>query len=193
MGMLLVVRCFQLLRNPVVIVSLLLAGAWFFLSPSTTAVSSPDGGFTYPGYDVRGVEDFTIEARVLSRQNYHMGREADLSPTDLAIGWGPMADESILADFQISQRNRWYFWKARQMPISRNEVITHSANVHIIPANADVSDALSQVRTNDQVRLVGQLVDVNGDDGWRWRTSRSRSDTGNGSCEVLWLERLEFI
>ncbi len=189
----LVVRCLQVLRNPLVIVSFLLACAWFFLSPSTTAVSSPDGKFAYPGYDVRGVEEFRMEARVLSRENYHTGREAELSPTDLAIGWGPMADDSILANFQISQRNRWYFWKAREMPISRNEVITHSANVHIIPANTDARDALSRVRTNDQVRLVGQLVDIDGDDGWRWRTSRTRSDTGNGSCEVLWLERLEFI
>ncbi|MCH8139988.1 MAG: hypothetical protein E2O61_11475 [Gammaproteobacteria bacterium] len=182
-----------MLRHPLVIVSLILAGAWFFLSPSTTAVSAPDGGFTYPGYDVRKVEEFTIEARVLSVENYSLGREADLSPTDLAIGWGPMAEESILANFQISQRNRWYFWKARQMPISRSEVITHSANVHIIPANVAARDALAQVRTNDQIRLVGQLVDVDADDGWRWRTSRSRSDTGNGSCEVLWLERLELI
>ena len=139
------------------------------------------------------VEPFTVEARILSRENYHMGREADLSPTDLAIGWGPMAEESIIAEFQISQRNRWYFWKTQKMPISRNEVITHSANVHIIPGNAEARKALAQVKANDQVRLVGQLVDVDAQDGWRWRTSRSRSDTGSGSCEVLWLERLEWI
>ena len=142
---------------------------------------------------MRPVEAFTMEARVLSVENYRFGREADLSPTDLAIGWGPMAKEEIIADFQISQRNRWYFWKTQRMPISRSEVITHSANVHIIPANADAADALERVRANDKVRLVGQLVDVDADDGWRWRTSRSRSDTGNGSCEVLWLERLELI
>ncbi|MCZ6617657.1 MAG: hypothetical protein O7E57_05950 [Gammaproteobacteria bacterium] len=182
-----------MLRHPLVIVSFVLAGAWFFLNQSTGAVSSPDGGFAYPGYDVRSVEAFTIEARVLSRENYHLGRESDLSPTDLALGWGPMADESILADFEISQRNRWYFWQARHMPISRNEVISHSANVHMIPANAEARNALARVKTNDRVRIVGQLVDIDADDGWHWRTSRSRSDTGNGSCEVLWLERLELI
>lgn len=168
-------------------------GAWFFLSPSTNAVSSLDGEFVYPGYEMRPVEDFTIEARVLSRENYRLGREADLSPTDLAIGWGPMAEMPILEKFEFSQRNRWYFWKAREMPISPSEVISHSANVHIIPANAEAADALAQVSADDEVRLIGQLVDVDADDGWRWRTSRSRSDTGAGSCEVLWLERLEWI
>lgn len=181
------------MARPLIVISLLLAVAWLFLSPSTDAVYAPDGGFAYPGYDVRTVESFTIEARVLSRENYSMGREADLSPTDLALGWGPMAEEEVIADFQISQRNRWYYWKTQTMPISRTEVIRHSANVHIIPGNSDVAEALARVREEDRVRLVGRLVDVHAEDGWRWRTSRSRSDTGGGSCELLWLERLEWI
>ena len=182
-----------MLRNPLVLGALILASIWYATGSSTEAISSPDGELAYPGYKVYPVENFTIEARILSRENYRIGREADLSPTDLAIGWGPMAEQNILDKFQISQRNRWYFWKARKLPISRQEVTTHSANMHIIPGNTQVANALKKVKADDQVRLVGQLVDVDAEDGWRWRTSRSRSDTGNGSCEVLWLERLEWI
>lgn len=28
--------------------------------------------------------------------------------------------------------------------------------------------------------------------GWRWRSSLSREDTGDGSCELVWVERLEL-
>ena len=46
----------------------------------------------------------------------------------------------------------------------------------------------------DVAKLSGELVDVNvhrgGYSGW-WRTSLSRNDTGNGSCEVLYLRRLK--
>ena len=34
----------------------------------------------------------------------------------------------------------------------------------------------------------GQLVDIDTDSGWRWRTSLSRDDTGGGSCEIVYLQ-----
>jgi len=43
------------------------------------------------------------------------------------------------------------------------------------------------------IRVTGRLVDILGDDGWRWRSSRSRTDTGNGSCELLLLEHIDWI
>src|SRR5660397_42121 len=43
-------------------------------------------------YDLIVLADFDIEARVLSKTLYHSGREADLSPVDLALGWGAMSD-----------------------------------------------------------------------------------------------------
>jgi hypothetical protein len=33
-------------------------------------------------------------------------------------------------------------------------------------------------------------VDISAEDGWRWRSSRSRTDTGNGACELILLERI---
>jgi hypothetical protein len=28
-------------------------------------------------------------------------------------------------------------------------------------------------------------------DGWRWRSSLTREDVGNGACELVWVERIE--
>ena len=52
---------------------------------------------------------FNIRARVLSRENYYLGAEADLAPVDLALGWGPMSDQAVLDRISISQGSRWYF------------------------------------------------------------------------------------
>jgi hypothetical protein len=41
------------------------------------------------------------------------------------------------------------------------------------------------------VTVSGYLVDVRGANGFTWKTSLSRSDTGDGSCEIVWVERLE--
>jgi hypothetical protein len=55
-----------------------------------------------------------------------------------------------------------------------------------------VDSALKSVSADDVVSLWGYLVEVRGDDGWKWRSSLSRHDTGGGSCEVVWVERLEI-
>ncbi len=43
------------------------------------------------------------------------------------------------------------------------------------------------------IRLTGYLVQVHGRDGYRWASSLSRADTGVGSCEVIWVESLEWL
>jgi hypothetical protein len=39
------------------------------------------------------------------------------------------------------------------------------------------------------VHMEGYLVRVDGPDGFQWASSLSRSDTGNGACELFWVER----
>ena len=63
---------------------------------------------------------------------------------------------------------------------------------HMIPAHAAVARKLNQVRPGHIVRLRGYLVAVSADDGWQWRSSLSRTDTGNGACELMWVESVEF-
>ena len=50
--------------------------------------------------------DFSLDARVLSRQDYHFGTESDLSPTDLALGWDRMSDTAIIDQLDLSQSAR---------------------------------------------------------------------------------------
>ena len=53
--------------------------------------------------------DYNIVARVLSREDYTFDAGASLSPTDLAVGWGPMSHETVLNKMDISQNNRFFF------------------------------------------------------------------------------------
>ncbi len=87
------------------------------------------------GYQITPLADFHVEARVLSAEHYWMDHEADLAPVDLALGWGPMSDEAVLDKITISQSNRFYFWRLESFPIPREDIETHSANMHMIPAN----------------------------------------------------------
>ena len=177
--------------NRYVIIALVaLAGWWLTSQPSTQAVVLPDGSFAYPGYVFSNPEFFELEARVLSVKDYSSGRESELSPTDLALGWGRMMDDDVVSKIDVSQRGRWYHWRTNDYPIPHTEIAHSSANMHMIPANEAVARALSEVDESDRIHLVGQLVDISAEDGWRWRSSRSRTDTGNGACELILLERI---
>lgn len=136
---------------------------------------------------------FGLESRVLGTQRYRIGREADVSNLDLALGWGPMADPEILAHFSISQSGRFYFWRARELPIPAAEVTRSSANMHMIAASPEVRAELRRLRPGDHLRLHGVLTDVHWADGRYWKTSLTREDSGNGACEVVWVHRLERI
>lgn len=181
------------MRNLSVFLLALAAVWWYLSSPNTQAVALPDGTLNYPEYRIEPVEEFTLEARVLSRQDYRSGRESELSPTDLALGWGPMADPAILASFDINQGNRWFTWKAERLPITRSEIVSSATNMHFIPASDAAAVQLREVAVHDRIRLHGRLVDVSAADGWRWQTSRSRSDSGRGACELLLLDRIEWL
>jgi hypothetical protein len=139
-------------------------------------------------YQIRALAEFALEARVLGREDYRFDVGAELAPVDLALGWGPMSDSTVLARIAIHQRNRFYYWFTATFPIPRRDIETHSANMHLIPASRAVADRLKSVRPGHIVSLGGYLVDVRRDDGWRWRSSLSREDTGAGACELVWVE-----
>jgi hypothetical protein len=191
------------------IASVLLLGAsafWFWydpfvsVGPGMTAPNDPvqenlneNGMMMVDDFFLTPMATFQIEARVLSTQRYRSGRESDLSPLDLTLGWGPMSDETNLEKIDIRQSARFYFWKTDRFPIPRKDIETHSANMHMIPSNDRVESLLKQIKPGETVTITGKLVNVEAADGWRWRTSLTRNDTGNGACEIVYVEKVEII
>jgi hypothetical protein len=128
--------------------------------------------------------DFDATVRILRREEYSLGAMASLVPTDFAVGWGRMSDSAVLERIEISQANRFYFWRTQDWPLDREEIESHSANWHVIAANDAVRSVLDGLRAGNVVQLRGRLVDVEGREG-SMPTSLSRSDTGAGACEIL--------
>jgi hypothetical protein len=137
---------------------------------------------------------YDITARVLSREDYSFDVLADLIPEDLALGWGAMSDNRILRDFKITQGARFYGWRPlTDLPIPRQEVISHSANTHVIPSDSLIRSQLERVRVGQVVHLTGLLVDGVRGDGEYVHTSLTRDDSGAGACEVMLVERVEIL
>jgi hypothetical protein len=131
---------------------------------------------------------FSVDARVLSSKTYRSDREAKYAPIDLALAWGRMREDVVLASLDITQSGRWYRYRWRdQPPLPVEEMVRSSANMHMIPSTPAVADALESLSEDDRVRIDGWLVQVEARDGWRWRSSLSREDSGAGGCEVVYV------
>jgi hypothetical protein len=182
-------------------------GAWNWLS--NRPVKAPDGVLA-PGEPLQGeVPDgatlpsgrwtlkvrahYRITARILGLERYHLDALASLIPEDLALGWGPMSENRILQSIDISQSDRFYFWRAAAgEPLAKDAIIAHSANTHVIPENPLIARQLSHLRRGEVVTLTGDLVDGVRDDGLRIKTSLVRTDTGAGACEVMLVREVDI-
>lgn len=197
------------MRNwrPWVLLAILVVAGWYWWSgrpiaradgviapddPVQTDFDSPPPTIAFKDATLHPLAKFSLTARVLSRENYRFDAESDLSPTDLAFGWGRMSDTAVLQHLKIGQGGRFYYWSTQQFPIPQREIETHSANMHMLPANALVAYELKRVRAGDVVTLDGLLVEADKAGGWRWRSSMTRNDTGDGACEVVYVESLSI-
>lgn len=160
--------------------------------PEQLALDEAAPTFEHDGYRITPLARFRLQARVLSREDYRYDAMAGLIPTDLALGWGRMSDSAVLKDIEISQGGRFYFWHVQKFPIPEREIISHSANMHLIPADEAVRGRLAEVRRGQVIALRGELVEVRSPAGATLRSSLRRDDSGAGACEVIWVEDLEL-
>lgn len=137
---------------------------------------------------------YVLRGAVVSRETYSSGWNAALSPCDVAMAWGELAADEGWRKLEWSQGYRWYRWRWRgQAPFSKEVIIRNSSNTHIVPATPNVGRAACSLSEGDRAELSGELIRIDGRKGdqWvRWVSSLSRDDTGDGSCELLYLRRL---
>jgi len=163
----------------------------------TACENVPAWTFTRGGFHITVTPkaEYTLKGIVLSRKNYSGDRNAILSPCDVAMAWGRLADEDLLDRISWDQSGRWYWWRCPDgFPFDNSFIARYSANTHILPATPNVRRAVLRLKAGDRAALSGHLVFVDATDGtsqWWWHSSLSREDTGEGSCEVLFLKSLE--
>ena len=147
--------------------------------------------FEFGDYQLTPLADFEVEARVLSVERYRTDGGARLSPVDFALGWGPMSDSAVLDHFRINQGARFFTIYPDEQAIDLKTAMLNASNMHLIPADGAIEDRLIGVKRGNVVTLRGQLVSVRGPNNFTWSSSLTRTDTGNGACELFYVQSLE--
>lgn len=154
-------------------------------------------GRKYSHGQLRYMASFEISARVLGKKYYDDGRMGEVAPLDLSLGWKFMSEPEIYKKLKTHNYERWFFWEG-ELTIPEKDAIYSFANIHIIPSNTEVWRQLAALKVGNLVTLKGYLVNYEERKSFSTihstfdiKTSMTRTDTGKGSCEVLYVESVE--
>jgi hypothetical protein len=123
-------------------------------------VTATDKRSEKSGFTISSLAQFHVRARVISTERYWFDAGAKLSPIDFMLGWGPMSDQSVLDQIAFRQGVRWCSFgpSGKNFPLPVDEINTHSANMHLIPASTRIETDPKRVSIGDLVDMCDYLV-----------------------------------
>jgi len=118
----------------------------------------------------------------------------EVVPIDVALGWGPMSDQNVISQLKFSQSQRFFNYQYfGQPPIPPQQFSLDSSNNHILAATAAVERQIESLQPGQFVSMGGYLVNIDDEDGYSWKTSLTRDDTGKGACELFYVQSVSVF
>lgn len=170
--------------------------------PIQTVAGTPSFKITYKGQttDVFPQAEYQLWGMVVSHNDPFVWYtfdiahdESSLDTRDFCVIWG---DNIWKADYHnVHVHNDDNFCITRWRSGTHGFVNEKLSNNHLITNDEAIRKRISEVQIGDQIYLRGKLVNYSED---RWsggvrRSSLNRTDTGNGACEVLFVEELRIL
>jgi hypothetical protein len=144
---------------------------------------------------------YTMIGKVVGKDEYLPVGPDLLSPMDLTIANGDVINPEYASRFSFVKTHRQYTFVYRPppdpQPISFQYIVEHTSNNHLLFADESVHAMARSLKIGDFVRVSGYLVTISGSTPDERRsfqgTSTTRSDRGEDSCEVVYVESLEKL
>ncbi|MFC1663358.1 hypothetical protein ACFL04_04330 [Patescibacteria group bacterium] len=117
---------------------------------------------------------------------------------DLCLVWGQNLTSGSYNKGSYKSGDFTCYWDFKTWDDYNSFSSLHIANNHLIPANSEIENKINSVAVGDVVQITGQLVNYQVSDetsttyGSR-TTSTTRSDTGNGACEVIYVTAMDIL
>jgi len=127
--------------------------------------------------------------------NSRMHRLANdhLNMLDVCVVWGDNAAGAQLHKIE--------FWNGiftcnaftRDMQAWESFDMNQLSNNHLLSDDEYIRDRVTDIQIGDQIRVRGYLASYSSPQGGKRGTSTTRTDTGDGACETLFIERFEIV
>lgn len=144
---------------------------------------------------------YTLVGKVVEKHHYFPYKIANkLSQYDIGMAWGVMSDDTY--NDHISYKNNGlrflnyrYTNKLVEM-LGGKEFLNSISNNHMIHANNHVLKLLRNVKEGQYIKIEGYLSYVsykNKRYTGTWNSSLSRTDHGDGACEVIYVTNITWL
>jgi len=114
---------------------------------------------------------------------------------DLCVLWGSNVQNEEYRKISFFSGDYTCNWKwGANTDVSQFSMYKISNN-HLITDSDEIRTIISQVNIGDQIHITGKLVNYSEDrwnGAWR-RTSLTRTDTGMGACEIIFVQSISIL
>jgi hypothetical protein len=169
--------------------------------PRQTATKSGpfDAAFNGVDYLVEPEYEYDLSGMVVSFRHHdgnsrmHFRANDHLNMMDVCVVWGDSATSKLL--------HKLKFWngiftcnvKTRDQMAWDAFSMYQLSNNHLISDDDYLRDKVKDIRIGDQIRVRGYLASYSNENGGKRGTSTTRTDTGDGACETLFIEKFDII
>jgi hypothetical protein len=112
---------------------------------------------------------------------------------DVCVVWGENATEVDLNAFDFVNGEFTCRFSTRSEAAWRSFDKNQLSNNHLITDVPRVRDLIDELAVGDQVRISGWLAEYGEPGGPFRRTSTTRTDTGDGACETVYVADMEVL
>lgn len=149
-------------------------------------------------YRVTPRYDYRLHGLVVSRRAHdgdrmlHRRWNDHLNVADVCVVWGDNLGDG-LAEFEFWSGQFTCFFRTDDSAAWRAFNPTQLANNHLLSDDPYLRKRIAALRVGDQIRLEGYLAEYSNDSGFRRGTSVTRTDTGNGACETVYVTDFQVL
>lgn len=144
-------------------------------------------------YEFEPLYDYEAAALVFGVSHKLTSRFGAVFPADAGLLWGRNSSGGYFRGVKLKVlMDHYWVWVPAGRPFNLDE----AANTHLASCDPAAFAAIKKIAPGDQVRVRGRLVDVRASERpgetdpskiLTWRTSVTREDTGEGSCEIVYV------
>ncbi len=125
---------------------------------------------------------------------YHKRWGDNLNIKDLCVVWGQAnALSGLYKEFSFKSGSWTCYYKTKSTAAYQAFSNGHFSNNHLLVDSDKAARVLRSIRRGDQVRIKGYLATYAHDGVFSRGTSVTRTDTGNGACETIYVKEVEVL
>ncbi|WPL16397.1 hypothetical protein Thiowin_01351 [Thiorhodovibrio winogradskyi] len=152
-------------------------------------------------YLIEPLFDYELDGVVVSLHDsdafidvYHFKDWKDfLNIRDLCVVWGENVSSGVFRDMDY-KNTTWTCWISTRDPRAAASFDWRQlSNNHLLAHESDLYKAIKEAEIGDQIAFSGQLARYSHDGGFHRGTSTSRTDTGNGACETVYVQDFRIV